>query len=70
MLTLSNSCRRVDALSNVCAPWQVAHRLEAVLDCDRVAVMDAGVVVEAGPPRALLTDPASRLSAMHQAAQR
>ncbi|KAK9825002.1 hypothetical protein WJX81_008465 [Elliptochloris bilobata] len=46
---------------------QVAHRLEAVLDSDRVAVMDSGVVVEAGAPRALLADPASRLSAIHQA---
>jgi len=44
----------------------VAHRLEAVLDCDRVAVMDAGVVVEAGRPRALLADPASRLAQMRR----
>ncbi len=45
---------------------QVAHRLEAVLDCDRVAVMDAGVVVEAGRPATLLADPGSRLAQMRR----
>ncbi|KAK1772525.1 P-loop containing nucleoside triphosphate hydrolase protein [Phialemonium atrogriseum] len=32
----------------------VSHRLEAVMDFDRVIVMDSGRVVEAGPPRRLV----------------
>ena len=31
----------------------IAHRLETLLDYDRVMVLDAGVVVEYGPPREL-----------------
>jgi len=32
----------------------VAHRVSAVMRCDRVLVMDAGSIVEDGPPRELL----------------
>mmetsp|Transcript_93409 Transcript_93409/g.302386 ORF Transcript_93409/g.302386 Transcript_93409/m.302386 type:complete len:1317 (-) Transcript_93409:245-4195(-) len=40
----------------------IAHRLDTVRHCDRLAVLDAGRLVELGPPEALLSDPGSRLS--------
>eukprot|EP00741_Cyanophora_paradoxa_P012037 tig00020592_g11632.t1 len=42
----------------------IAHRLETIADADRVLVLERGRVVEAGPPRALLADPASRFARM------
>lgn len=44
---------------------QIAHRLESVMGCDEVAVMDGGRVVECGPPARLLEDSHSRFSALH-----
>ena len=32
----------------------VAHRLDTILDFDRVVVMDAGKIVEVGPPTGLM----------------
>lgn len=32
----------------------IAHRLETILDFDRVAVLDSGKLVECGPPGELL----------------
>eukprot|EP00741_Cyanophora_paradoxa_P013906 tig00020723_g13424.t1 len=46
----------------------VAHRLGAVLACDRLLVLDGGRIAELGTPAALLADPSSRLSALQQAA--
>jgi ATP-binding cassette, subfamily C (CFTR/MRP), member 1 len=37
----------------------IAHRLNTILDFDRVIVMDAGRVVEAGPPQMLVETKAS-----------
>ena len=45
----------------------ISHRLQHVHRFDRVVVLDAGRVVEAGEPRALLRDPASRLSGLVRA---
>lgn len=42
----------------------VAHRLSTILEFDVVLVMDAGVVVERGNPRALLRDRASAFTAL------
>ena len=36
----------------------VAHRLETIVDFDLVVVMEAGRIVECGPPAALLEAPA------------
>ncbi len=44
---------------------QIAHRLESVMGCDQVAVMDRGRVVECGPPARLLRDSGSYFSALH-----
>ena len=40
----------------------IAHRLHTIMDCDRVAVMDAGRVAEIGRPFHLLADEGSHLS--------
>ena len=40
----------------------VAHRLQTILDCDRIAVLDDGLVVESGAPQMLLEDGESALS--------
>ncbi|XP_003747550.2 canalicular multispecific organic anion transporter 2-like [Galendromus occidentalis] len=42
----------------------IAHRLNTVIDCDRVIVMDKGAVVEEGEPTKLLLDPESRFHMM------
>lgn len=38
------------------------------MDCDIVAVMEEGTVVELGPPAELLRTHGSRFAAMHKAA--
>lgn len=43
----------------------VAHKLDTILDYDRVVVLDAGRVVESGEPFALLTDPKSHFSRLY-----
>ena len=40
----------------------IAHRVDTVLGCDRVLVMEQGSIVEAGPPTALLQDSTSKFS--------
>jgi len=47
-----------------CTTVTIAHRLQTVLGCDQVVVMEAGQVKEAGPPADLLANPASALSGM------
>lgn len=37
----------------------IAHRLDSVLDADRIVVMDAGRVAECAPPSVLLSNPDS-----------
>ena len=50
-----------------CTVIQVAHSLNVVLACDVAAVMEGGVVVEAGPPGDLLADEGSALASMCRA---
>jgi ATP-binding cassette subfamily C protein CydD len=42
----------------------VAHRLSTVLGADALVILDAGRIVEAGPPRELAASPGSRFRAM------
>ena len=42
----------------------IAHRLETIIDYDRLLFLESGRVVEAGEPAELLANPASRLSAL------
>ena len=51
-----------EALRSACAgvtTFTVAHRLDTILDSDRLLVLDAGRVVEYGPPDELANDPSS-----------
>ncbi|CAI7576605.1 unnamed protein product [Penicillium manginii] len=43
----------------------VAHKLDTILDYDRVVVLDAGQIVETGEPYALLTEPKSHFSKLY-----
>lgn len=44
----------------------VAHRLSTIRNADKVVVLDAGQVVEEGPPTDLLRDPDSRFRKMYE----
>ncbi|KUF83275.1 hypothetical protein AM588_10000888 [Phytophthora nicotianae] len=42
----------------------IAHRINTIMHCDKIAVMDAGRVVEFDPPTALLAQPHSAFTAL------
>jgi len=42
----------------------IAHRINTILNYDRVIVLDAGNIVEDGSPADLTKDPASRFAQM------
>ncbi len=46
---------------------QIAHRLDAILDCDWAIVMDQGRVIEQGPPQQLLKNSQSHFASMYRA---
>jgi len=50
-----------------CTTITIAHRLNTIIDSDRVMVMDNGRCVEFGAPAALLNDPSSVFHGMVQA---
>eukprot|EP00746_Dinoflagellata_sp_MGD_P151193 gnl/MRDRNA2_/MRDRNA2_82850_c0_seq2.p2 gnl/MRDRNA2_/MRDRNA2_82850_c0~~gnl/MRDRNA2_/MRDRNA2_82850_c0_seq2.p2 ORF type:complete len:125 (-),score=38.12 gnl/MRDRNA2_/MRDRNA2_82850_c0_seq2:59-433(-) len=47
-----------------CTVIAVAHRLETVLDCDRVIVLDYGHIAENGSPKELLANPNGTFAGM------
>ncbi|XP_070538846.1 ATP-binding cassette sub-family C member 5-like [Ptychodera flava] len=52
-----------------CTMLTIAHRLNTVLSCDRVMVMEDGRIVEFDKPTVLLANPESRFSSMMAAAE-
>lgn len=46
----------------------VAHKLDTILDFDRIVVLDAGRIVENGEPYVLLTEPKSHFSKLYASA--
>ncbi|KAJ5794165.1 hypothetical protein N7457_000764 [Penicillium paradoxum] len=46
----------------------VAHKLDTILDFDRIVVLDAGQIVENGEPYALLAEPKSHFSKLYASA--
>ncbi|KAJ5383032.1 hypothetical protein N7517_000943 [Penicillium concentricum] len=46
----------------------VAHKLDTILDFDRIVVLDAGRIVENGEPYALLAEPKSHFSKLYASA--
>ena len=64
-LDVASDARVHDALLGLgCSVLEVAHRLHAIEQFDRVAVMEAGAVVELGEPLELLKDKDSRLASL------
>merc|ERR1712032_1364805 len=47
-----------------CTIVTIAHRLDTVVDCDKIIVMNAGAVAEFGPPLELLQKEGSMLRTM------
>ena len=43
----------------------VAHRIDTVVDLDRIAVLDAGELVEFGSPKELLKNPSGKFRALN-----
>ncbi|XP_033637608.1 multidrug resistance-associated protein 5-like [Asterias rubens] len=52
-----------------CTMLTIAHRLNTILDSDRVLVMDNGKIAEFDKPSALLSNPDSKFSKMVEAAE-
>ncbi|KAK3100459.1 hypothetical protein FSP39_020430 [Pinctada imbricata] len=47
-----------------CTVLTIAHRLNTVLHCDQIIILDAGQVMETGSPQDLLSDPHSFFNSM------
>jgi ABC-type multidrug transport system fused ATPase/permease subunit len=47
-----------------CTVLTIAHRINTVIDSDRILVLDSGVVAEYDEPKVLLADPNSIFSTM------
>ena len=46
----------------------VAHKLDTILDYDRIVLLDSGRIIETGEPYALLTEPKSHFSKLYASA--
>jgi len=55
---------RVECAAAKTTTLTIAHRLDTILDSDRVLVMDGGEVGEYAPPEELAADPSSRFAAL------
>lgn len=65
-LNLGHAMQVIRQYFQLASVLEVAHRLGSITDCDRVAVMEAGNVVEMGSPAQLIQDPESLFCRMAQ----
>lgn len=49
----------VDEMFHDCTVLTIAHRLNSILNCDKVLVLDNGNIVEFEDPKVLLNNPSS-----------
>lgn len=52
---------------DTCTVLTIAHRINTILDYDKVLVLGAGKLLEHGSPEELLLNPESHFSSMHRA---
>ena len=52
-----------------CTVLTIAHRLETIMDYDRVLVLNGGVVIEDDTPKALIATEGSQFGMMYEAHQ-
>ena len=55
---------RIECAAAATTTLTIAHRLDTIMDSDRVLVMDGGELGEYGPPDELAADPTSRFAAL------
>jgi len=49
-----------------CTILTIAHRIQTILDSDKILVLKDGVVAEFAPPNELLANPASLFTRLHE----
>ncbi|CAG9861577.1 unnamed protein product [Phyllotreta striolata] len=61
--------KAIDSNFSDCTVFIIAHRLDCIINCDKVIVLDRGEIKEFDEPRALLKDESSQFSIMMKASK-